>query len=274
MQVSFIDVDGVSTRYLHAGSGPAVLLLHGIGAAADNWIRTVDALAQRFSVLAPDNLGAGFTGIVDLKGGPPQPRMVRHLARFAEVLGIEGYSVVGHSYGGLLAALLYFHRPERMRKLVVACSASTFLPPDEQRKALERSFSQLGPAGESAELEEFCARKRRAAFDPASIPEALLYATFIANARPGRLAFYKATMQGLIASADSTEHRVYSRLEKITVPTLAISGRNDAGCSAEVVEREARRIGGAKHVVFDRCGHFPMLEHAAAFNGLVSEFLQ
>ena len=273
MQVSFIDVDGVSTRFLHAGSGPAVLLVHGVGAAADNWIRTLDAMGKRFSVYAPDNVGAGFTDIVDLKGEPPQPRMVRHLLRFMEALRIDRFSVVGHSYGGLLASLMFFAQPARMQKLVVVSSASTFLPPDDQRRALTRSFSQLGPKDESSTLDEFRQRKQRAAFKPESIPDELVYATFIANSRPGRLEFYKATMAGLLATAESNEHRVYSRLEQITVPTLVISGRDDAGCPVEIVSREVMRLR-AKHLVFDKCGHFPMLEHAARFNDAVGEFLQ
>src|SRR4051812_3742247 len=111
--------------------------------------------------------------------------MARHHAAFLDALRIERCAVVGHSYGGLVASLLYFDRPALVEKLAIVCSASTFLPPQDQRKALERSFSQLGPAGDSAELGEFGKRKRRAAFDPASIPEEVIYATFIANARPG-----------------------------------------------------------------------------------------
>lgn len=274
MQAAFIDVHGVSTRYLHAGSGAAVLLLHGVGAAADNWLRTLDALGERFAVYAPDNLGAGFTDIVDLKGELPQPAMVKHLFGFLDALGIERCCVVGHSYGGLLASLMYFAQPQRVEKLVLVSSASTFLPPEDQRRALDRSYSQLGPAGESSSLEEFRARKRRAAVDPASIPEELIYATFIANARPGRLEFYRRTMAGLLEASTSEVHRVYSRLEQIRVPALVISGREDAGCPLAIAEREARRLPAARHEVFDRCGHFPMLEHAARFNELVGGFLR
>jgi pimeloyl-ACP methyl ester carboxylesterase len=273
MHAAFIDVQGVPTRYMYAGSGNPVLLVHGIGAASDNWIRTLDPLGKRHAAYAPDNLGAGFTGIVGLGGGPPQPHMVRHLVAFVDALGLQRFDVVGHSYGGLLGALITLKHPARVRRLVLVSSASTFLPPADMRKALERSLSQLGPAVESSELEEFRKRKRRAAFDPASIPEELVYASFIANARPGRLEFYRAAVTGLIATAESTEHRVYARLEHIETPTLVISGRDDAGCPLEPMERGARRLPQHEHVVFDRCGHFPMLEHPVRFNELVTRFL-
>ena len=52
MGASFVDVDGIRTRYLHAGDGPPLLLIHGLGISADCWFYNVDVLARHFSVCA------------------------------------------------------------------------------------------------------------------------------------------------------------------------------------------------------------------------------
>ena len=63
MRASFIDVGGITTRYLHAGEdhGQALLLIHGGGVAADTWLRNIEPLGREFAVYAPDNIGHGFT---------------------------------------------------------------------------------------------------------------------------------------------------------------------------------------------------------------------
>ena len=69
MRVKFADIGGVRTRYLYAGDGPPLLLLHGVGMSADGFLRIIDPLASRFSVFAPDLLAHGFTDVADLSGG-------------------------------------------------------------------------------------------------------------------------------------------------------------------------------------------------------------
>src|SRR6476620_5133269 len=103
MRAAFIDVDGVRTRYLYEGSGPPLILLHGVGVSGDTFCRNIDALAAHFTVCAPDMLGHGFTDAVDYRGGPPQPHIVRHLGRLADLLGFQKYSVAGSSFGALIA---------------------------------------------------------------------------------------------------------------------------------------------------------------------------
>ena len=273
MRAAYIDVEGVSTRYFYEGSGPALLLVHGVGASADNWIKNIDGLGRHFTVYAPDNVGSGFTDIVDLDGEPPQLRMVRHLGAFMEALGVSRYSVVGHSYGGLLASLLYFDRPQCIDRLVLASSGSTFLPPDKQKATLERSYSSIGPAAGNPSWETCRVRKSKACFDPASVPDSMVYGILVSGARPGRPEFYKATMEGLLATAESDVLRVYSRLEQIDIPTLVFAGREDGGCSWELIEEGCGRMPQAELIIFEKCGHIPMLEHPERFDEAVIEFL-
>ncbi len=97
-----LDVDGVRTHLLEAGDGPPVVLLHG-GAwgecARTAWPAAIPALAAAHRVIAPDWLGFGGTAkIVDF--ADRVGRMLAHLARLLDVLGVDEADVVGLSMGG------------------------------------------------------------------------------------------------------------------------------------------------------------------------------
>ena len=130
MQAGYIDVDGINTRYLSAGSGnaKAVLLIHGGGLSADTWLRNIDALGAELAVYAPDSVGHGFTDPIDLGTGLPQPHTVRHLIGFMDAFGVDRFSVAGSSYGALIAGLVYFAVPERVDKLILSAAVQFSIP--------------------------------------------------------------------------------------------------------------------------------------------------
>src|SRR5580692_105531 len=96
-------VDGLVTSYLEAGAGDPVVLLHGgeFGAGAEvGWERNISALAARYRVLAPDQLGFGESAkVIDFVDG--RGMRLRHVARFCEVLGVESAHFVGNSMGAI-----------------------------------------------------------------------------------------------------------------------------------------------------------------------------
>jgi pimeloyl-ACP methyl ester carboxylesterase len=103
-----------------AGSGPALLLIHGIGDSSESWEPLMAALARDHTVVAPDLLG---------HGGSAKPRADYAVAAYAngmrdllDVLGIERATVVGHSLGGGVAAQLAYQYPERCDRLVLVAS--------------------------------------------------------------------------------------------------------------------------------------------------------
>ena len=97
-----MDFDGARMRYLRAGSGPALILLHGLLGYSFSWRYTMPALAPYATVYAPDLLGAGFSD---------RPRGIDHSMRgtalrvlkFAENLGLESFDLLGTSRGGAVA---------------------------------------------------------------------------------------------------------------------------------------------------------------------------
>src|SRR5262249_36331249 len=128
MRVRFVTTRGVRTRCLEAGDATAtpLLLVHGFGGMADLWLRNLEALGEHFPVIAPGLLCHGFTDLVELEGRLAHRAAVEHLHGLVETLGIGRFHLIGNSYGGLIAALLYLDRPERVSKLVIINSATCF----------------------------------------------------------------------------------------------------------------------------------------------------
>jgi len=273
MRSKFVDIDGIRTRYLHEGAGKALFMLHGVGISGDCFIRNIDPLAERFAVYAPDMLGHGFTDAVDYRGGPPQPHIVRHLGKLADRLGLERYSVAGSSFGALIAALMYFDRPERVESLILIGSGSTFHPAEEQRLTLEAAFENGSRAMVDPTLSSCRQRMANICHDPASVAEEMLLVQLTYYGLPDRFDAYRATISGLIGSVGSDEHRVYSRLERIKAPTLIVTGRQDIRAQIALHEEGCRRMPDARLVIFERCGHLPFLEYPQRFNQLATDFL-
>lgn len=273
MRARFLYVDGVRTRVLYAGTGPALLLLHGVGVSSDTFIRTIDELGKDYSVYAPDMLGHGFTDAVDFKGDPPQPATVRHIARLAECLGIERYSIAGSSYGGLIAALVWFDRPNRIDNLILIGTGAVFHPAEEQEATLRNAAANASQAMGDPTLDSCRRRLGAICYDPRAVPEEILPVQLTSYALPDRFQAYQATIAGLIATCSSAEHRVYTRLEQLRARTLVIVGREDIRAQWTLHVEGSKRIPNARLVILEKCGHLPYLEHPAAFNEAVRSFL-
>ncbi len=110
-------IHGYRRAFIHAGSGPPLLLIHGIGDSADSWLDIVPSLTRHHTVIAPDLLGHGDSD---------KPRADYSLAAYANamrdllgVLDIEHVTVIGHSLGGGVAMQFAYQFPERCERLVL-----------------------------------------------------------------------------------------------------------------------------------------------------------
>ncbi|MGB5811843.1 MAG: alpha/beta fold hydrolase [Polyangiales bacterium] len=110
-------IHGYRRAFLHTGTGPAVLLIHGIGDSADSWRDVIPALARDHAVIAPDLLGHGDSD---------KPRADYSLAAYANamrdllnVVDVPRVTVVGHSLGGGVAMQFAYQFPELCERLVL-----------------------------------------------------------------------------------------------------------------------------------------------------------
>jgi len=112
------------TRYLELGSGPPLIMLHGMGhgSSANSFDYVIEPLSKHFHVYSMDMLGFGL-GDRLIKDGPTFSLIVDHLREFMDVKGISKAHFVGHSAGGWMSAILAYESPDRVDKLVMLCSA-------------------------------------------------------------------------------------------------------------------------------------------------------
>jgi pimeloyl-ACP methyl ester carboxylesterase len=115
--VQFRTIHGHRRAFRRCGSGPVLLLLHGIGDSSEAWLPLMPALAERYTVIAPDLLGHGNSA---------KPRADYSMAAYAngmrdllDVLGVDRATIVGHSLGGGVAAQMVYQHPQRCERLML-----------------------------------------------------------------------------------------------------------------------------------------------------------
>lgn len=116
-QVQTVRIHGHDRAYVKVGSGPALLLIHGIGSRHETWWPVIDELSQNYTVIAPDLLGHGQSA---------KPRADYSIGGYANgmrdlltVLGIDRVTVVGHSLGGGVAMQFAYQFPQRTERIVL-----------------------------------------------------------------------------------------------------------------------------------------------------------
>ena len=119
-EVQYVTLHGHRRAYVKVGSGPALLLLHGLGCDHTTWEPVIDTLARRYTVIAPDLLGHGRSA---------KPRADYSVGGYANgmrdlitLLGIDKVTVVGHSFGGGVAMQFAYQFPERTERMILVGS--------------------------------------------------------------------------------------------------------------------------------------------------------
>lgn len=274
MKMRFVDVDGASTRCIVAGDPDAfpVVLIHGLALTADVWLRNIDALARKYRVVALDLLGHGFTQppagtVADI------PAKLRHLRGFADALGLDRFAISGSSYGALLGTLFFLQNRDRVAKLVINGSGSCFNTEAQLGAQVGKLYELYAPTLTDSTPEMWRERLSHNFFDRKAIPPELMMILPHCYAQPWAAPCWHTTIGVMRDAAAFRPFRILDRLEEVTIPALVVWGREDRGGSLESAVAAVGRMPRARLATFDRCGHYPMLEHADAYNTLVSDFL-
>ena len=262
-------VDGLVTGYLEAGQGEPVVLLHGgeFGANARiGWEHTIEALAQRYRVLAPDMLGFGESAkVVDFTDG--RGMRIRHLARFCEVMGVDSAHFVGNSMGAInILVDATSEAPVLPVRSIVAICGGGEIQRNEHVSALYDYDATL----------EGMRRIVAALFHDASYPadENYVRRRYDSSIAPGAwesLAAARFRRPGLEPPTTPSSSRAY---ERVTVPALVVEGGADKllpeGWAAEI----AGQIKHGRSAVIDRAGHCPQIEQPDRVNALLLDFFE
>lgn len=256
-----VSVFGAKINYVEAGdpAKPTVILLHGLGGQSANWAFNIPALAANYHVIAPDQIGFGKSDRLTIKYRVGT--YVDFLDKFMSELKIEKASLVGNSLGGWVAALTAIKYPNRVEKIVLADAAGLKPPDIDLAQIYSLNYSTRDEVRQLVKLVFF----NQAIFGSEMFIEQSLTLRIAANDG--------YTINSLIESIKRNEDFLNGRLGEIKKPTLIVWGKQDGLLKVTDGEQYKREIAGSELIVFDQCGHVPMVEKAADFNKAVLAFL-
>lgn len=274
MRVRYLQTSFGRQRYYEAGQGPVVVLLHGLGAASDTWVRVIDGLAAAgLRVIAPDLPGHGLSDGAVEGDVLPQEWLLPHVRALLDTLSLDRVCLVGSAFGGLLAALLAIEDPVLVERLVLVGSGSVFSPPATQGAMIAAARANQGGALADPTPAAIRSRNVGSNADRGDAFEEIVLVQLSALSLPGRAATYAALTEGMKASAGRDDLQVQHRLEDIPCPVLVITGRDDPRVDADMVAAAMPRLRDGRLFVLDDCGHKPFSEQSRIFVRLVGDFM-
>ncbi|MHB8220852.1 MAG: alpha/beta fold hydrolase [Acidimicrobiales bacterium] len=273
-ELEHVRIHGHRVGFRRGGSGPVLLLLHGIAGSSDAWRAVMPELAGRFDVVAPDfmghggsakpvgdySLGAHASGVRDLMG----------------VLGIPEATIVGQSFGGGVALQLAYQHPECCQRLVLVDSGGLgrevswllrlFALPgaDVVMPVLFPGFVRDAGDAVSRFLYHRGLRSARAAE---------MWRAYSSLSAPDNRQAFVRTLRSVIdpgGQAVSALDRLYLAA---AVPTLIIWGERDQIIPVSHAHVAHRAIPGSRLEIMEGVGHFPHAEAPQRFVELVTEFI-
>jgi pimeloyl-ACP methyl ester carboxylesterase len=265
----FADLKDVRLRYYVGGTGPPLLLVHGLGGAASNWVAVAPRLAERFRVLVPDLPGHGGSSPLPAAASlDPFAERVRELAKWE---GMLPAAVVGHSFGGLVALRFALGRPEDVRALVLAGSAGV----STATRRVERLLTLAAFVRPGRLYSRHRARVARST--------ALRYLVFGYWGASDPAALTPEVVEGFLAGPrlhtdTTTAARVLVKddprveLDLVRCPTLVLWGARDHQVPIDDAFEYARRLRAELRVIAD-CGHLLIGERPDACASAIEEFL-
>ena len=265
----FLDARGCRLRYLVAGEGDPLVLVHGLGGAAANWLALAPLLLPGRRLIVPELPGHGGSSPL-----PAAPSLSPYADRLGLLLDHEGAApaaVVGHSLGGAVALRLALRRPEAVSALVLAAAAGISSATRSARYALtitgilkpgRKIAPHRGRVARSALLKRVVFG-RWGASDPAALPPELVEALLAGPARH---------TDTLSAAKALVRDDLRPELEHVRCPVLVLWGARDTQLPVDDAFDYARRLRAPLRVIAD-CGHLLIVERPAACADAITGFL-
>jgi 3-oxoadipate enol-lactonase len=260
-----IQTSRLNTYYEADGHGPTLLLIRGLGSTCESFRAQVEGLSPHFRVIAFDNRCVGRTD------QPQEPFTIADMAddtaALLDALDIRSAHVFGVSLGGMVAQELALRHPERVRRLALACTHAG------PRTAARSPDWAVRIFNESRDLPR---------------PEALRHSVPILFARKTVIERPELIEQSLRVMANNNQpkssyllqlgavlkHDTYDRLDRITHPTLVLTGTEDTLVDPRNSRMIADRIRGARLIEFEEAGHVFFTEKPDEVNRALIAFFK
>jgi pimeloyl-ACP methyl ester carboxylesterase len=269
-----ITLHGREVSFVRQGSGPLLLLIHGMAGTRETWRAVIEPLARRHTVLAPDlpGHGASAVGAGDYSLGA----LAALLRDLLVALGDERATLVGHSLGGGVAMQFAYQFPAIAERLVLVSSGGLGpeVSPILRAAALPGADRFIaitagpGRAAGSALARGLAAVGLRPSADVAEVARG--YASL---ADPGRRAAFLATLRAVVGTTGQRVHAGDRLYLAEGVPTLIMWGARDPIIPAAHGERAHQNLPGSRLEIFDGVGHLPQIEAPARFAAVLEQFV-
>ena len=276
--LEFRTIHGYRRAFRIAGSGPVLLLIHGVGDNSTTWSTVHAKLAQRFTVIAPDLLGHGQSD---------KPRADYSVAAYANgmrdlmsVLDIERATVVGHSLGGGVAMQFAYQFPQLVERLILVGAGG--VTKDVNIALRVASLPMGGEALALLRLPLVLPTMQIAG----QVAGALLGRTALGRDLPDVLRILRDLPEPTASSAFTRTLRavvdwrgqVVTMLDRCylteSVPVQLIWGRQDVVIPVEHAHMAHAAMPGSQLEIFERSGHFPFHDDPDRFVELVQRFIE
>ena len=276
IEVQKVTIHGHQRAFVKMGSGPALLLLHGLGCDHTTWLPVIEQLAKKYTVIAPDLLGHGASD---------KPRADYSVGGYANgmrdlltVLNIDKVTVVGHSLGGGVAMQFGYQFPERTERMVLVAPGG--LGPEVTR--LIRAVSLPGfnpvmglltlPGLRHVGIAGMRALSRTGMTLTHDLDEvAAIYDSFKDPAA-------RKAISHVVRAVVDTRGQLVTMVDRAyltqAMPMLIVWGSEDRVIPVEHARTAAAVAPGAVVEVLGNSGHFPHKDHPERFVKIINDFIR
>lgn len=267
-------VHGRSVSYTEAGSGPVLLLVHGMAGSTENWREVIEPLARAHTVIAPDLPGHGSS-----EPGSGDYSLGAHAAGLRDLLvslGHERATVIGHSLGGGIAMQFTYQFPEMVERLVLVSSGGLGPEVSPVLRVAALPGADLfiaATAGPGQRIGSALARGLGAIGLRPNADVAEVARGYASLADPERRAAFLETLRAVVGTRGqkvAAGDRLYLAE---ALPILIVWGREDPIIPVAHAETALETIPGARLEVFDGVGHLPQIEAPGRFVAVLERFL-
>ncbi|MFH5208920.1 alpha/beta fold hydrolase [Antrihabitans sp. NCIMB 15449] len=263
-----VDVDGVATRVVEAGSGPSLILVHGTGGHLEAYARNVRDLAKDFHLVLYDMPGHGYSD------KPDRPYTIDylsdHLVALMDALSIDRADLSGESLGGWVAAWTAAHHPTRVRGMVLNTPGNITNKPEVMAGLKESSMKAV----REANPQTVRARVEWLFHDTSLVTDELVGLRLRIYSQSG----FETAMANILAVQDWEYRRPFvwspTWCDRILAPTLLLWTDHDPTAAVEEASLLETLISGSRLEVIEGAGHWPQWEKPDEFNEAHIRFLK
>ncbi len=275
MKSKSVLLHGRPVTYVETGSGPVLLLIHGMAGNIGNWQEVIEALARHHTVVAADLPGHGTSapGAGDYSLGA----LAAGLRDLLVLLGHERATLVGHSLGGGIAMQFAYQFPEITERLVLVSSGGLGPEVSPVLRAAALPGAGLFIAATAAAGRSVGTALARGLAVVGLRPNADIAEVargYASLADPDRRAAFLATLRSVIGIAGQRV-RAGDRLYLAEgLPVLIIWGARDPIIPVHHGEHAHQAIPGSRLEIFDGVGHLPQIEEPKRFVAILERFVE